>query len=266
MSETKKRIFKRTAAAFLALCLLLVAGCSTSPEESAAVLAVQNRGIIRIGVYGGVPGFSTQEGGTYTGLEADLARAVGTYIIGSESMVELVEVDEFSRLHKLGDGSIDLAICMLSYTENYEASYAASSPYFTDNYAFMVKNGTINSLGELNGKRVGVLYGSGVDSALETFASETGLTIEIVDVASYPEGKEMLNRETPKIDALCAPQGLLEPHLDDTVSLLSEGFGECAYSIFSLKSKEGLAQLAERKLEEMRSSGELDTLLTTYGF
>ena len=274
LKKRNKWTVKKGIAVFLAVSLILsFGGCSTDPLESETVNAIQDLGVLRIGVYSDATGFSKLENGQYNGLEAELARRIGTVIMGNVNSVELVTVNERSRLHKLDDGSIDMSIAMLTYSSDKEAKYAGSQPYFTDTYAFLTRSDTYTSLEQLEGKRVGVIYGSGLKTTLETFMESNQISFTLVDIASYPEAIEQLYATTTdengatslRLDALCAQQAYLENYLADGLHLLPTGFGEVEYSVLCRKEKQELVQVADSVLEEMQESGELATLIANLG-
>ncbi|MGI6168399.1 MAG: transporter substrate-binding domain-containing protein [Christensenellales bacterium] len=262
-----KPFHKRKSIA-LSLCVLLLfsflSGCARDPSAGQAMAQVRSRGVLRVGVYSNIPGFSALQNGEFLGLEADIARSVGGAIMGDSSKVELVPVNNRTRTFFLDDLSLDLSIAMIEGQEG-SAKYVFSSPYYTDTFAFMVKDGAYSSLSQLAGKKVGVFYNSTQKTHLQNFIKESEIPFELVDVSSYQEAKEKLLLESPQLDAFCCETGALKNQLSSGLSLLSEGFGEINYCIAGLIANQDLITLATQKLEAMRESGELTQLIQENG-
>jgi ABC-type amino acid transport substrate-binding protein len=257
---------QKISAFFLCAMLLAVslAGCASDPSAGEAVAQVQSRGVLRIGVYSDMPGFSVSENDDFVGLEADIARLVGAEIMGDVAKVELVAINSRTRTYFLDDGTLDLSVAMIEGQES-SAKYAYSSPYYADTFAFMVKTGSYSSLSDLAGKKVGVFYNSVEKTHLQAFMEESGVQFELVNVSSYQEAREMLLYKTPKLDAFCCETGALKNQLADGLSLLPEGFGEINYCIAALAANEDLIALASQKLDALRESGELAALVEAAG-
>ena len=99
--------FKRLAITPL---LLALASCATAPAEKASLLeTVISRGELRCGISGRLPGFSylTSEG-TYTGLDADICRAVAAATLGDPEKVDYTQLTAAQRFTALSSGEIDL--------------------------------------------------------------------------------------------------------------------------------------------------------------
>lgn len=254
---------KRFLNILLVLTLLFsLSACAADKRNSQAFQEIKSKGILRIGVYGNVPGFSelTDEG--FIGFEAELATIVGEYVTQGKYVVELVEVTELSRTHSLIDNKVDLCVSQFMSTVS-KSTYALSKPYFLDTYAFLIKEGSYTSVQDLAGKRVGAIYGQGVKSVVKNFSDIDSLNFEIVDVASYPQAGDMLL--SGSLDALCAQQALLQKYAQDGLQMLPTGFGEAFYCIAAHGSKKELAQLADEKLKEMEKDGSLYALAVKYG-
>ena len=262
MKKNIKVIFKNSIIFILVILIFSLSGCGGNVRDSDTLKDIKGRAILRIGVYGDVPGFSelTDEG--FVGFEAELAKIIGAYITEDAYPVELVLVSELSRTHALTGDKVDLCISQFTSAVT-SSSYAASQPYFTDTYAFLVKSGSYSVVEDLAGKRVGAIYGQGVKSAVTNLSNKNNLGFEVADVPSYPEAADMLLHG--RLDALCAQQSLLQRYAADGLELLPSGFGESSYYIVSHKNKKELITLADEKLKEMTENGRLDALKEKYG-
>ena len=77
---------------------------------------VQDRGTLNCGINGVLAGFSLNEGGEYTGFDADYCRAVAAAVLDDPEAVEFVELDADTRFTALQSGEIDVLIRNSTWT------------------------------------------------------------------------------------------------------------------------------------------------------
>jgi len=252
---------------------LLVAGCgSSTPSNQAAggeapeIKAIKDRGVLKVGVKVDVPkfGFKDPQTGKIDGMEIDLARKMAKKILGDENKVEVQAVTAKTRGPLLDNGEIDLVIATFTITEERKQSYNFSDPYFSDGVALLVKkNSGIQSLKDLNGKKIGVAQSASTKKALSEEAEKQGLKLQFLEFGTYPEIKTAL--DSGRIDCFSVDAAILFGYLDDSTVILADRYSPQLYGIASKKSNTGLAKLANDTVGEMKSSGELDKLIQKWG-
>ncbi len=112
---------------------------------------VKQRGTLRCGVNGEVPGLSFKDaGGVWSGLDVDFCRAVAAAVLGSADKVEYVPVSTANRFDILREGEIDLLSRNTTWTlsRDLDLGIVFVAPLYYDGQGFMVKRAT-NSLSAL---------------------------------------------------------------------------------------------------------------------
>ncbi|MEA5146104.1 MAG: transporter substrate-binding domain-containing protein, partial [Candidatus Limiplasma sp.] len=102
---------KKLAATLLALMLTLAVLIPAIAEDASEVAAIKERGKLLVGVKADVPSFGYQElGGTFEGLEIDLAHKLAEVILGDANAVEFTAVTAQTRGPLLDTGELDAVI------------------------------------------------------------------------------------------------------------------------------------------------------------
>ena len=149
----------RLLAFLLVLSLVLVActlgGASASGNKRDQIM---ERGVIRAGVrFDNPPHSFIDEEGNWVGFDIDIAHAVAGEL-GLE--LELVRVDELTRISYLQEDNIDIAVASMSKTIRRDEEVDFSQTYFWSKQTFLVRDGEISSLDDLVGEKVGMDRGS----------------------------------------------------------------------------------------------------------
>lgn len=264
---------KKVLAVILALGMLLLAGCgATSQTEQASgglspdIKAIKDRGVLKVGVKVDVPkfGYKDPATGKIDGLEIDLARALAQKILNDPTKIELVPVTAKTRGPLLDNGEVDMVIATFTITDERKQSYNFSEPYFTDGVALMVKkNSGIQSLKDLNGKKIGVAQSATTKKAIQTAADQQGIKVSFLEFGTYPEIKAAL--DAGRIDCFSVDGAILYGYLDDSTVILPDRYDPQRYGVATKKSNTGLAKLVDTTLADMKKSGELDKLLQKWG-
>ncbi|MBW3662832.1 MAG: amino acid ABC transporter substrate-binding protein [Actinobacteria bacterium] len=101
---------------------------------------VRDRGSLRCGVNGQLAGFSLQEGGTYTGFDADYCKGVAAAILGDPEAVEFVDLTADTRFTALQSGEVDVLIRNTTWTVSRDSSLglAFTATTFYDGQGMLV--------------------------------------------------------------------------------------------------------------------------------
>ncbi|GIS16751.1 MAG: amino acid ABC transporter substrate-binding protein [Alphaproteobacteria bacterium] len=142
-----------------------LAGIAFATSVSASTLEeVQNRGELRCGVSGGVPGFSApNDAGKMVGIDAAVCDAVAAAVLGDASKVTYIPLNAKERFTALSSGEIDVLSRNTTHTLTREASLGLNFTYYNyiDGQGFMVmKDAGISSALELDGASICVQAGT----------------------------------------------------------------------------------------------------------
>ena len=250
----------------------LLVGCSskTASNSTAAdpsdIKAIKDRGVLNVGVKADVPKFGLQDPktGQIDGMEIDLARAIAKKILGDETKIKLTPVTAKTRGPLLDNGELDLVIATFTVTDERKLSYNFSDPYFTDGVALMVKKDAgINSLKDLNGKKIGVAQSATSKKAIEDAAVPLGVKVSFLEFGTYPEIKTAL--DSGRVDCFSVDGAILNGYLDDSTVILADRFTPQNYGVASKKTNTALAELVNGTVNDMKKSGDLDKLIQKWG-
>ncbi len=250
------------AAVVLVVLLLLFGG----PAEDAGASRFEQllgRGVLRAGVSEDMPKLGLYTNGSVQGLEADLARHIAKDIFGEGSEPMLLPYNEQTRQYALDNGEADLLICRLSKADVPEDTYIFSDPYFIDAVSFMARDGDTMTLEDLNGKKVACIYNA---SAQDEFVSEVkkrGLTLQVVEYASYPEAVEALQKGA--VDAFAEHTLVLSKYLKSGYTMSADRFAPQELCVAALPGDEELMQCVQETLRALEQSGQMGALRKKWG-
>jgi general L-amino acid transport system substrate-binding protein len=208
---------------------LLAAG--TTGAGATTLDDVKARGMLLCGVNEGLPGFSIEQDGQWTGFDADFCRAVAAAILHDPDKVTFVPLSASDRFKALQEGKIDILSRNTTWTMQREAELGltfAGVTYY-DGQGFMVpRSANIVSSLELGGTTVCVQGGTTTEANLVDYFVLNTMIHEVVKTASaaesmakYAEGA--CNVVTSDMSQLYALRGTLadaDEHLilADTIS------------------------------------------------
>lgn len=196
---------------------LLLSACASPATSSALVEStadrVESEGVVRIGVRFDNPPLSfIAEDGEWVGFDVELAQTLADQL-GAE--IEMVRVDETTRISFLQEGKIDMAVASMNHTRSREDAIDFSVTYFWDNQSFLIRKGTYSSLEEIMGQKVAANAGSSTIDSWTTYSEAHG--------GSAPEFVEF----TDKLAAMQALRdGVVEGYTEDNITLLALAAGD----------------------------------------
>ncbi|WP_086735306.1 transporter substrate-binding domain-containing protein [Streptomyces glaucescens] len=157
----------------------------TARTALAGTLArVRARGAVRALVSQGQPGLSLRTpDGRWTGLDADVARAVAAAVAGDPEAVDWRPASPAERLTRLAAGEADLTVCNVSWTMGREAAHGLLFAGVTcyDGEGFLVPAASgVTDPAALAGHRVAVHAGSTTPANLAAWYGPRGLAVHPV--------------------------------------------------------------------------------------
>lgn len=178
-----RRITKSLAAlAVIATIPVLVACSSDVAAPETAESGTSSEPLI-IGTSGTYNPITFSDGGTLAGYDIDWGNAIGEKL---DREVEWVEGPLAGLLTGLQSSKYDLVMSALTMNDERKAAIDFSDAYLADGVVAVVgeSNTTISSIEDLAGLRVGVIGGSGYQTAIE----ELGGYSELVEYTDAPTG------------------------------------------------------------------------------
>jgi general L-amino acid transport system substrate-binding protein len=180
------------------LMLIGAAGAAPAPALAQTLDAVRQRGELRCGVFGQLPGFSAPDlNGRMRGLDADFCRAVAAAVLGDAEQVGFVNAPSVEAgLAQLEAGTVDILSSNITVTAMRDAgrNLTPVGVLLFDGQAVLVRaSANITSFAQLDGKRVCVAA-AGVDASLgilRNAASRAGITI--IPVETRQSGAALLD-------------------------------------------------------------------------
>ncbi|MFD7717232.1 transporter substrate-binding domain-containing protein [Streptomyces sp. NPDC059814] len=144
--------------------------------------AVRSRGAVRAAVSQGIRGLSLRTAdGRWTGLDADIARAVAAAALHDPEAVDWCPVPATERLAVLASGEADLTVSNLTWTMGREAAHPVLFAGITcyDGEGFLVRTtDRVEDPADLAGRRLAVHTGSTTPVNLAAWYGPRGLSVE----------------------------------------------------------------------------------------
>lgn len=134
---------------------------------------VQDAGVVRVGVGNANPPMNyLDDDGNWIGFDLDLAQALADEM---GVKLELVEVNNDTRISYLTNGTIDMAITNLSHTIDRDEQIDFAEPsYIWDGKVAFVRKGEFTDMMDLAGKKIAVDQGSSAYKAVEEYITSNG--------------------------------------------------------------------------------------------
>lgn len=197
----------------LLIATLLVMAASFTGGASAATLDdIRSNGALRIAYREDAPPFAYKAAdGTPAGFMVELCRAVAQGIgrkLGLAALkVVYVPVTSTDRFDAISGGKADLLCEATTHTLERRRTVDFSIATFADGASFMTLPDGPDDLGNLNGKKVGVLANTTTEAGLRRALTDTKSSAEVVPVKTHQEGLNALENRT--ISAYFADRAIL---------------------------------------------------------
>ncbi len=234
--------------------LVMVGAALAAGARAEDTLAeVKQRGVLVAGVLEDAPPFAffDRQAGRIVGYDVDylsaLAKKLGVRL-------EVRAVTETNRIAALLERNVDLLAANLARSETRDRFLDFSEPYLVTGQKFLARRGTVTTLKDLEGKKIGAVVGT----PSEGCARERCEGGAIVPFDDYIQGVEALRRGV--IDAFSSDEAILV----DLMASLPRGDYEIPELLLSRdefrlgvrKENAGFLEFLNRSIAEMDKSGE----------
>ncbi|MDJ0745385.1 MAG: transporter substrate-binding domain-containing protein [Xenococcaceae cyanobacterium MO_167.B27] len=162
------------------------------PTKAAELNEIQQRGQLIVAVKDNLRplGFRDKEG-NLVGLEIDIARKLAAEILGDANAIVFKPVSNQTRLKVILDHQADIAIAKVTNTASRRRIVNFSPHYYLDGTGIITKNININSVKDLGGAKIAVLYNSATIAVIRARQPQA----QLVGVNSYQEALQLLEAE-----------------------------------------------------------------------
>lgn len=225
---------------------------------------IMQRGTIKIGINTDSKPFGfIDEDGKISGYDADLGRYIAQYIVKNRDGVEFIPVTPSNRLIKASTGEVDIVISTVTITPQRQEVVDFSIPYDIAGQAILVKsNSEINSLSDLAGQIVGVIFGTTAEKNLKNMVP----TANVRGFRSYNDAYQAL--KSGHINAITSDDTILSRFVidDNTVKLLPKRYSKEPYGIAFKKgySTKKLKQNLDSAIKDLQRKNVINRLRKTW--
>ena len=243
----KKFVFILVAVAFVFSLSAVI--CSADTLDT-----IKKRGTLIAGVKDSTPGFGyvDEKKREIVGYDVDfvayLAKKLGVKL-------ELKPVTSASRMPQLVEGNIDIIAATMTKTPERAKQIDFSYTYFLTGQKFLVKKGTVKSLKDLEGKRIGTAKGS----TSEQNASKALPKATVLSFDDYPQA--FLALQQGKVVAVTTDESILANLLakapnKELFEIPDIRISDEPYGLGIRKGEKAFVDFVNKALLEMEKSGE----------
>lgn len=240
--------------------VLILSGCGKKEQVPDTLSQIMQRGKLIVGVkYDTKPFGYLNEKHQPIGFDIDLAKYIAKSLLGNENLVEFKQVTSSSRISVLNSEKVDMIIATMSITPQRKQVVEFSRPYYVAGQALLVpRSSSINSISQLNGKKVIIIFGSTAENSLRLAAPEALISGYKTYTSAYNALKE------GRADAITSDDTILLGIAmnDKSLKLLPKRYSKEPYAI-AFRKGDGSFRLKNRVdfiIKDMLMTGKLNQL------
>jgi len=244
----------------ITVCIIVLTACKAKEPEKDLLTKVKENNKIVAGVkFDSKPFGFIDTDQQLKGFDVDLVREIAKRILGDENAVEFKQVTASSRIFALTSGSIDLIAATMTINDKRKQIIDFSIPYFESGQAVMVKKDSkINTIKDLNGKKVVVVLGSTGEKNIRLLAPEA----IVQGYRTYTDAFSALQAD--RADAMTTDDTILAGFVldDPNYKLLKTRYTKEFYGIGFRKSEntQSFQTAVNIALEQIKADGTLQRL------
>lgn len=243
---------------------VFVCGCAKNNSKD-DLENITNRGKLVVGVRNDTKPFGYKDiNGTLQGYDIDLAKLIAKDVLQDEDAIEFVPVNASNRISKLNSHEVDIIIAAMSITEQRQLVADFSVPYHVAGQAILVRRGSdITSLGQLNKRRVIIVFGSTGEMSIRRNVPEA----VIIGYRNYNDAFRAL--KAGEADAMIADDTILMNIAmdDEAMKILPKRYSREPYAV-AFRRGGGADKLKERVnflINNLLVTGRLEKLQKKWG-
>lgn len=238
------------------LCMIMVLATLTAKTALAGdtLADAKRKGVLVVGCKDSLPPFGYIDESTrrIVGYDIDFVNAIAKKM---GVKVELKPVTSASRMPQLQEGHIDIIAATMTKNAERAKVIDFSHAYFLTGQKFITKKGSVRSLKDLEGKRIGTAKGSTSEQNVkQALPSATVLSFD-----DYPQA--LMALEQGKVQAVTTDESILIGILakapnKSRFEITSLQISEEPYGLGMRKGDTNLVNFVNKTLLEMEKSGE----------
>ena len=234
--------------------LMLSIGAALAAETTDTLAAIKAKGVLVAGVKDSTPpfGYIDEASRKIVGYDIDfigaLAKRLGV-------QVELKPVTSASRMPQLQEGHIDIIAATMTKNPERAQVIDFSHAYFITGQKFITKKGTVTSLKDLEGKRIGTAKGS----TSEQNVAKAIPTATVLSFDDYPQA--FLALQQGKVAAVTTDEAILAGILAKSPNkaqfeIPHVQISEEPYGLGMRKGDAAFVEFVNKAILEMEQNGE----------
>ena len=258
-----KKLSKIASFAVAAAMMITVAGCS-KPENKSSVEKIKSDGFVTMATNAEFEPFEYKDGDKFLGIDIDISNKVAEKL-GVDLKINDVAFD--SIITELSSGKANFSAAGMTADEDRKKNVDFSDSYFDATQAIIVlKDSSIKSRTDLNGKKVGVQQGTTGDKFC---TNEDGSSdVKVASTERYAKGVDAVtDLINGKIDAVVIDDFPATKFIEknpDKIVKLNEALTVEKYALAVKKGDAEMLKTVNEVISEMKSSGELDKIIEKY--
>ena len=242
----------------LVLALALVGALCGAALAGDTLADAKKKGVLVAGVKDSLPpfGYVDQKSREIVGYDIDFCKEIAKRL---GVKLELKPVTSASRMPQLMEGNIDLIVATMTNTPERAKQIDFSDTYFFTGQKFLTKKGTVKSLKDLEGKKIGTAKGS----TSEQNVAKAVPSATILSFDDYPQA--VLAMQQGKVIAVTTDESILagqlgklnkEPSTKGQYEIPDIRISDEPYGIGMRKGDKNLVDFVNKTILDMEKSGE----------
>jgi polar amino acid transport system substrate-binding protein len=243
---------KKLVTLFMAMALAAVSAKAVLAADT--LVEVKKKGVLVAGVKDSLPpfGYIDEKSRTIVGYDIDFINAIAKKL---GVKVELKPVTSASRMPQLQESHIDIIAATMTKNAERAKQIDFSHTYFFTGQKFITKKGSVKSLKDLEGKKIGTAKGS----TSEQNVKKAIPTATVLSFDDYPQA--LLALEQGKVHAVTTDESILIGILDKApdkskFEIPNLQISDEPYGLGMRKGDTNFVNFVNKTILEMEKSGE----------
>ncbi|WP_124728440.1 basic amino acid ABC transporter substrate-binding protein [Staphylospora marina] len=245
----------------LLLSFSVLAGCGDAGKEQTGE---GGKTVLKVGTDAQFPPFEKQEGnGEITGFDVEILNAVAN---AGGFEVQLQHVGWDPLFEGIDRGKLDAAISAITITEERKQKYDFTEPYFDAKQLILVPtNSTVQSLKELNGKKIGVQSATTGEAVVQEAFGKTYQGLK-----GYDDIAGAINDlQVGRLDAVVVDNAVVNEYIkklgSDKFKLVEDtSIAPEQYGIMVKKGNTKVLEMLNEGLKKIKEDGTYDKIYDKY--
>jgi polar amino acid transport system substrate-binding protein len=245
---------KKLVTLFMLMALTAVSTIALAAPPADTLAEIKKKKVLVAGVKDSLPpfGYIDEKTRAIIGYDIDFINAIAAKL---GAKVELKPVTSASRMPQLQEGNIDIIAATMTKNPERAKQIDFSHTYFFTGQKFIAKKGTVKTLKDLDGKRIGTTKGS----TSEQNAKKAIPTATVLSFDDYPQA--FLALQQGKVQAITTDEAILAGLLakapnKEQFEIPNVQISDEPYGLGMRKGDKNFVDFVNKTILEMEKSGE----------